>query len=409
MNRPVHVLGGAQTDFALKWADRGVSPLHAMLSSAVEDCLTTTGIDASDIPSIHVANFAAEQFAGQSHLGSMAAMLSDDWSAVAASRHEAACASGSVAILAAAAEIEAGRYDAVLVVGVEYMRGVPGAEAARKLSSATWTPTEVSDDALPWPAAFDAIAEEVDRRHGLDPQHLDRIAAINLENARHNPLAQTRSWTFSPDDFGDESKNPVVAGRIRKSDCGRITDGACAVVLVSDDFLTRLGTRPSSTIAGWGHRVAPLPLQTKLDRSRNDPYLFPHLRRAITDAYDRAAVRGPDDLDVIETHDCFTINEYIALEHFGMTEPGHAWEAIDDGRITREGDLPVNPSGGLIGAGHPVGATGVRMVLDAHRQVTGEAGDYQVAGARTAATLNIGGSCSSVVSFILTDEGRVNP
>lgn len=129
--------------------------------------------------------------------------------------------------------------------------------------------------------------------------------------------------------------------------------------------------------------------------------MFPGVRAAITEAYQRAGIPGAGSLDVIETHDCFTITEYIALEHFGVAEPGRAWRAVEDGRIAFGGSIPVNPSGGLIGAGHPVGATGIRMLLDVQRQVTGTAGDYQVPGATTAATLNIGGSCSTAVSFVV--------
>lgn len=107
------------------------------------------------------------------------------------------------------------------------------------------------------------------------------------------------------------------------------------------------------------------------------------------------------DLDLIETHDCFTPSEYLAIDHFGITAPGESWRAVEDGTITRTGALPINPGGGLIGIGHPVGATGVRMLLDAHRQVTGAAGDAQVSNANRAGTLNIGGSTATVVSLVV--------
>ena len=107
------------------------------------------------------------------------------------------------------------------------------------------------------------------------------------------------------------------------------------------------------------------------------------------------------EVDAIETHDCFTPSEYVAIDHFGITSPGKSWQAIEDGTIERDGELPVNPSGGLIGGGHPVGATGVRMVVDAAKQVTGTAGDTQVEGARRVATLNIGGSTTTTVSFVV--------
>ncbi|MDE2395167.1 MAG: thiolase domain-containing protein, partial [Burkholderiales bacterium] len=106
-------------------------------------------------------------------------------------------------------------------------------------------------------------------------------------------------------------------------------------------------------------------------------------------------------LDGIETHDCFTTTEYVAIDHYGITPPGQSWQAVDSGLIDFGGKLPINPSGGLIGGGHPVGATGARMLLDAARQVEGRAGDYQVEGARNFGTLNIGGSCATVCSFVV--------
>jgi acetyl-CoA C-acetyltransferase len=106
-------------------------------------------------------------------------------------------------------------------------------------------------------------------------------------------------------------------------------------------------------------------------------------------------------IDSIETHDCFTTSEYMAIDHFGLTAPGESWKAIEAGDIALGGKTPINPSGGLIGAGHPVGATGVRQVLDSVKQVKGEAGDYQVEGAKTVQTLNIGGSGTTSVSFVV--------
>ena len=129
--------------------------------------------------------------------------------------------------------------------------------------------------------------------------------------------------------------------------------------------------------------------------------MFPHVRGTITDAFKRAGKGGVDDIDGIETHDCFTSTEYMAIDHFGITEPGESWKAVEEGDIEMSGRIPVNASGGLIGLGHPVGATGVRMVLDSFKQVTGNAGDYQIEGANDVATLNIGGSATTTVSFII--------
>ena len=129
--------------------------------------------------------------------------------------------------------------------------------------------------------------------------------------------------------------------------------------------------------------------------------MFPHVRRTVEDAFERAGLHGIEGVDAIETHDCFTTTEYMAIDHFGITPPGESWRAIEDGSIEPKGRIPINPGGGLMGIGHPVGATGVRMLLDAWKQTAGAAGDTQVEGARTVATLNIGGSGTTSVSFVV--------
>ena len=133
---------------------------------------------------------------------------------------------------------------------------------------------------------------------------------------------------------------------------------------------------------------------------------MPHVRDAVMDAFGRAGIAGVGDLDLIETHDCMTPSEYLAIDHFGITDPGQSWRAVEAGDLERNGRIPMNPSGGLIGGGHPVGATGARMLLDATKQVSDRAGDYQVGGARRAATLNIGGSTATTACFVVESADR---
>jgi acetyl-CoA C-acetyltransferase len=133
--------------------------------------------------------------------------------------------------------------------------------------------------------------------------------------------------------------------------------------------------------------------------------VFPHVRQTIEEAWRRAGVPGIEAIDGVETHDCFTTTEYMAIDHLGLTAPGQSWQAVEDGRIERGGSCPVNMSGGLIGCGHPVGATGARMLFDAAKQVTGQSADCQIDGARRVQTLNIGGSCATVVSFVVACNG----
>jgi acetyl-CoA C-acetyltransferase len=270
-----------------------------------------------------------------------------------------------------------------------------------------WIGHEGQGATFMWPFMFSQLADEYDRRYGLNDQHLHAIAALNMRNAKDNPLAQTRGWTFGPGGFADDdTDNPVVEGRRRHTDCAQVTDGVAGVLLVSDRYRAqRLSKAKTARIAGWGHGTAGLALQPKLDRSQGERYVFPHVRKTVTDAFRRARIPDVRAIDGIETHDCFSMSEYMAIDHFGITEPGESWKAVENGELERDGALPVNPTGGLIGVGHPVGATGVRMLHDAARQVTGRAGECQVDGARTVATLNIGGSLTTTVSFVVTAEG----
>jgi acetyl-CoA C-acetyltransferase len=401
MSAPVFVLGGYQSDFARHLAREGVG-LAELTAEVVEGTLADAGVDATSIDAVHVGNAFGELFTGQAQLGAMPATVVPALWGKPAARHEAACASGSIALLAAAAEIEAERYDAVLVLGVEQERNVPGDVAARHLGAAAWVGHEGQEARFLWPAMFSRLADAIDAREpaGLRQEHLAAIARKNFANARVNPRAQTRTWSFAEGAFAaDDALNPIVEGRLRRQDCGQVSDGGAGVVLASGKFVAGRKAR-AARILGWGHRTAGLSLAAKLERAAGEAYLLPHLRAAIVDAYGRAG-GGVDSLDGIETHDCFTVTEYLAIDHFGLTAAGEAWKAIEDGRTERGGSCPVNPSGGLIGLGHPVGATGVRMLLDASRQVLGRAGETQVEGARRFATLNIGGSGTTAVSFVV--------
>ena len=402
--QPVWIIGGYQSDFARNFTRESLE-ISDLVAETTIGTLAGAGVSAGQVGVIHVGNAMGEFYVKQGHLGSMVASVVPALSGVPATRHEAACASGGVAVLAAMADLESGRYDVALVVGVEIERNVPGAVGAGYLASAAWVGHEGQGQEFVWPYTFSQIAQEYDRRYGLADEHLGAISAQNFANARTNPRAQTRGWATTPECFSaDEVANPTVVGRVRRYDCSQVTDGGAGIVLVSDRWMREHGGglgRPVARIAGWGHRSASLSLADKLEASVEAEYVFPHVRGAITDAFARAGVRDVFALDGIETHDCFTISQYMAIDHFGLTKPGCSGDAIDSGLTARGGALPVNPSGGLIGVGHPVGATGVRMLLDSYLQVTGQAAGYQVEGARTFATLNFGGSTSTVVCTVV--------
>jgi acetyl-CoA C-acetyltransferase len=403
----IYIIGGAQTDFARNWSREGLD-LYALFREALEGAVRDAHLDPGQIEVGHVGNFVADLFCGQGLLGGFFAHVFPQLAGIPTSRHEAACASGSVAMLAAMRDIEAGHYEVAAVLGIELMRNVPGKTGAEHLGAAAWAGHEATDCDFPWPYLFDRISAEYEERHGLAHDHLGAIAEINFANARSNPLAQTRDWQFPSGCFGeDDDLNPVIEGRVRKLDCGQITDGAACVILAGEkaarDHAARQGLSLADVprIKGWGHRSAPLLLEEKLAMSRGQPLLFPHAAATLADARRRAAMADIRDLDGLETHDCFTITEYMAIDHAGLTAPGESWKAVEEGIIARDGAFPINASGGLIGLGHPVGATGVRMALDCARQVSGRAGAMQIAGAHNLMTFNVGGSTTTCVSLIV--------
>lgn len=407
MTEPVYILGGYQTDFARNWAKEG-KHIAAMFVEAVNGGLEAARIDAKDVQVGHVGNFAAELYAMQGHLGAFLLEADPAFRGLPTARHEAACASGSIAVLAASAEIEAGRYDVAMVLGVEQMKTVDSARGGDYLGTAAWYEREAQGVSYPFPKLFGRLGDVYEERYGLKDEHLARISAINYENAKKNPLAQTRGWFMNEEQAKTSDKfNMPIAGRIKVSDCSQVTDGAITLFLASERYAAEYAKRHGldlnslPRILGWGHHTAPIGFDEKIEESRGNEYVLPHTRQAILDAFRRAKLPEVWALDAIETHDCFTTSEYMAIDHFGLTAPGKSWQAIEEGVIELDGRLPINPSGGLIGCGHPVGGTGVRQLLDAYRQVTGTAGAYQVEGAKQVATLNIGGSGTTSCAFVV--------
>src|SRR5215510_1732687 len=379
-----------------------------LLQEVVSGGLTASGIDAKEVEVAHVGNFAAELYCKQGHLGGLLAEIDPAFSGIPTSRHEAACASGSVALMMASAEIEAGRYHLALIVGVEQMKTVDPATGGDFLGTAAWYEKEAKGVEFPFPKLFGRLGDEYEKRFGLKDEHLARIAEINFSNARRNPQAQTRGW------FTNETQNLTsgkyanpVAGRLKVRDCSQVTDGAASLFLASESFARQYAARRGlkleqlPRILGWGHHTAPMRFDTKVSESKNSPYVLPHTRQAIVDAFQRAGLPDVWSIQGIETHDCFTTSEYMAIDHFGLTKSGESWKAIEEGVIEFGGKLPINASGGLIGCGHPVGATGTRQALDAFKQVTGLAGEYQIDGAKKIATLNIGGSGTTTVAMVI--------
>lgn len=413
----VYILGGAQTDFERNWKKEGKG-MVALLKEAMADGLQEAGLTFDDVRDLNqenrvacfVGNFIAEKYTDQGHLGAFLTEVDKAFYGVPSARYEAACASSSVAIDAAATKIRSGDYDVAIVVGWELMKTVDSQIGGDYLGRAAYYEKEGKGIDLPFPKLFGRLADETLKKYpDLDEKRymdaLAKISAINYANAKRNPLAQTRKWFMSYEQAstrGTET-NPFVGGKLAVSDCSQVTDGAAVVVLCSESFMKERGIEDKPIIKGFGHRTAPILFDKKMKDNEGSEYTLPWTRQAVLDAYKRSGLTV-DDIDVFETHDCFTSSEYAAISAFSLTEPGKEYEAVESGLIAFDGKKPINPSGGLIGCGHPVGASGARMFLDLYKQVTGTAGGYQIEGVKNGMMLNIGGSATTNYVFVVGME-----
>ena len=411
----VYVLGGSQTDFTrnLKKEGKGVV---ALLKEVVFDAMKNTGLTKEEIiklnkknkVAIFIGNFGAEYYINQGHLGPLMTEVDSCFYGVPSARYEAACASGSVALDSAITKIKADEYDLAIVIGWELMKTVDSKTGGDFLGRAALYDVEAKGIDFPFPKLFGKLAEETVNKYNLDEdrykKNLATIATINYENGKRNPNAQTRKWFMSEDQANSRGipTNDLVGNMLGVSDCSQVTDGAACVILSSKRYLEEKKAEENKypIVKGYGHRVAPYIFDKKIEESKGNEYILPWTRQAVLDAYKRANITK-DDIDFYETHDCFTSSEYMAISAFGLTEPGKEYEAIESGLIRFDGKKPINPSGGLIGCGHPVGASGVRMFLDLYKQVTNNAGKYQVKNAKNGMMLNLGGSASTNYVYIV--------
>lgn len=415
MNK-TYILGGAQTDFERNWTKEGKGVV-ALLKEAMTDGLQDAGLSYEDIIELnkdnriacYVGNFIAEQYVNQGHLGALLTEINPAFYGVPSARYEAACASSSVALDAAITKISNGDYDVAIVVGWELMKTVDSKTGGDFLGYAAYYETEGKGIDFPFPKLFGKLADEIIKKYGTDEKRfmdaLAKISVINYSNGKRNSNAQTRKWFMDQDQAESRGMdtNPFVGGRLAVSDCSQVTDGATVVVLASEKYVKEHTIKNAVIVKGYGHRTAPMLFEKKMEDNKDSEYVLPWTRKAVLDAYRRSGLTV-DDIDFFETHDCFTSSEYAAISAFGITEPGKEYEAVENGTIAFGGTKPINPSGGLIGCGHPVGASGARMFLDLYKQVAGKAEGYQLKKANNGMMLNIGGSATTNYVFIIGKE-----
>ncbi|WP_322012369.1 acetyl-CoA acetyltransferase [Paraburkholderia sp. J12] len=365
-----------------------------MIADAARKALDHAGVDAAQVDSVHVGMFNGG-FVYQDFPSALVFNAIPELRYAATVRCENACATGSAAVYSALDAVRAGRTKVALVIGVEKMNGLPTAEVGDVLQKCSYAKEEAG---VPggFAGIFGTIAQAYFERYGDQSDALAAIAAKNHRNGLANPYAHMRR------DFGFDfcrtpsEKNPFVAGPLKRTDCSLISDGAAALVIAAEDSVP--GAR-----RGIGFRAS-VQVSDFLPLSRRDRTEFSGARRAWQRGLEQARVTL-DDLSLVETHDCFTIAELLEYEAMGLTQPGEGAHAILEGVTTRDGRLPVNPSGGLKSKGHPIGATGVSMHVMAAMQLAGEAGDMQIRNASLAGVFNMGGA--AVTNYLSIMERKL--
>jgi acetyl-CoA C-acetyltransferase len=370
-----------------KWGELWGQSLRDLFVEAALAAMDDAGVD--HIDGMYVGCMSSGLFVGQEHIGSLLADYLGQRH-LPATRVETACASGGAAVKMAALEVASGYADVVLAGGVEKMTDVGGADATYALGTAADAEYECYHGAT-FPGLYAMIARAHMDRYGTTPEMLAQVAVKNHDNGALNPMAQ---YPFKI--TVERVLNSImIADPLHILDCSPITDGAAAAILCPLETATKLSKKPPIKIAGFGQATDAIQLA-----QREDITWLEATARAAEQAFGMAGV-GPKDIDLFEVHDCFTIAEIVVMESLGLVGKGEAGKATLAGRTARDGDIPVNTSGGLKAKGHPVGATGAAQVMEVVKQLRGEAGERQVKGAKRGLTQNMGGSGGSAVVHIL--------
>jgi acetyl-CoA C-acetyltransferase len=378
--RSVSIVGVGLTKFSEHW-ERSFRELIVEAGiRAIEDAQ----IEGRAVEAIYGGCMASGIFVGQEHIG---ALLADQLglNPIPSTRVEAACASGGVALRNAYLAVASGAYDVVAVGGVEKMTEVSAEQAAIALGGAGDEETELFFGAT-FPALYALLARKHMHEFGTTEEQLAMAAVKNHRNACLNPNAQFRKEIS----IEDVMNSGYVASPLKLLDCSPLTDGAAAVILCESGKARELTEMPveitSSAQASDSLGLAGRELLTELNATKV----------AAKDAYRQAGLK-PSGIDFAEVHDCFTIAEILAIEDLGFFRKGEGGKATEKGLTALNSQISVNPSGGLKGKGHPVGATGVAQAVEAYLQLRGNADKRQVKGAKTGLSHNVGGSGATAV------------
>ncbi len=390
MSASAHIVGWGHTPFG----KHDAVSTEQMFREAALAAIASAGLTPADIDGVFVGHFNGG-FVRQDFSGSIAALAIPELRHVPSVRLENACATGSAAIWAGLDALGSGRLQRVLVVGFEKMNTLPNQQIGEVLLRCSYVQEE-GDTPGGFAGVFGQIASTYFERFGDQSDALATIAAKNHANGVRNPYAHMRR------DLGFEfcrhpsDKNPFVAGPLKRSDCSLVSDGAAALVLSREPL-------PGAQVPAvrWRSHTQ---VNEYLPLSRRDPTRFVGAALAWQRGLADAGV-ALNDLQFVETHDCFTIAELLGYEAMGLAPQGQGARVALDGVTRMDGRLPVNPSGGLKSRGHPIGATGVSQHVMAAMQLSGTAGEMQLGHARLGAVFNMGGA--AVANYVSILESAV--
>jgi len=385
--RGVAVVGAGMSKFGMfkdkDSKDLFVEAFNEMLSSVDK------GVDPQDIEALYLGNFTNDFFVHQGHWGPIISDLIGH-TPKPATRTEGACASSALAFREGVLAIASGFYDVVLVSGVEEMSKRTTEEVAEGLAMAA-APYEI-EVGFTFPGVFGAIATAYFNKYGATREHLMNVTIKSHNNAPLNPKAQFNvsirdlmnarierakkkgepvpTWRDEKGFLRDPKANPVVAWPMHLYDCCPISDGASCMLLVAEEIAKNFTDNPLYVIGigqGSGRGLHATDNLTSFEATRN----------AAKEAYEMSGLK-PEDIQIAEVHDCFSIAEIIHMEDLGFFKPGIGYKAVEEGLTRLDGPKPINTSGGLKCKGHPVGATGIAQLYETWQQLRGQAGERQV-------------------------------
>ncbi|WP_134670653.1 thiolase family protein [Halorussus marinus] len=377
----VAIIGASMTAFGEREAW-----IRDLLAEAGRECLDDAGVAPDEVEHLYVSNMASGEFEGQTGVPNA---LAHDLGAVPAytQRVDQTSASGGAGIYAAWQSVASGASELTLLVGGEKMTHRTTAEATDVIASLTH-PAEYKHG-VTLPSFAGLTARRYLHEYDAPRESLAKVAVKNHRNGLDNPHAQFRKEV----DVETVMDSPIVADPLRLYDFCPITDGSAALLLCPESVAREMGA-PYTVVSGIGGAT-----DTHVVHERADPTVM----GAAVESSDRAyamADREPEDVDVAELHDMFTILEFLQSEAVGFFEQGEGWKAVEEGVTDRDGDLPINTSGGLKSKGHPLGASGVAQAYELHQQVLGDAGPRQVE-AEVGLACNVGGFGNCVTTTLV--------